>query len=1510
MLYQPIRIRLLLTEEEAYHLTPNQRSYLLEQIAAPAARAWSLALRVVPVTPSLSSEDGQEGLTVDRSQLYDGVSCGPGLNSGLPSVRVPEDHFRSGVDGADLVVYLSVSFRLKEEEEDESTDEGVWAAGEDDNADVEERHSKWAEDKGNPVKLWPSSFPTLTLIPTVGSSSSVTSLVPTPFSTTPKNNATAPTRFNATSKNIATEENNNTVADDGNASTVGSSSSPSESPIPRPPPPPLPTCPFTTYLASASYCSTDQHDRPIAGLLHLCVDPDKFFPSEPPGPPPTAEIDDTLLSSDSDDDSDYHGRTDPQEDASRPPRSPRQQDSDDGGDYVEDRDEDDDGEPSSPEDRRIRREFLRRLAVRTIVHELGHVLGFNSQSLAHFRDPVDGAPLTPRDESGNVRDVRVECTGPADPEWYNEATSGSRWGGSASEYSMNSSDPSLGVPNSGGGIDGGSALTSRRRYATLPLPSESTLRFREVRGGVRVAEVVTETVRRVTRNRFDCDFLDGAELESGRGVWERESQESASSDESSGGDGTPPLNITNVTTGHKAKAGYGEIDDKDEDRTPSQEKDEMVAKANFTDGDGKKYDKGKENDYDNKWENLELGNNQDKESEGNNVEGIKEGSDQVRNWGGTEGSDDVYEGSYGDNEEYIISRVDNRTEGSITDGGTHGDADNFASETVPTDVDDDGERNDDEQVGDGDDRKGSHIGKDNGNEVSNDEEEKRVGTSTNGDTDSVVLVKNDKQDDRKSGADDYEAAQECIGNHWERRLFKTDIMNPIIDPPDLSDPSFNDAVALKISSLTLAYFADSGWYRINPTRAEPDGPGTWGRAAGCDFVEEKCLTDQGRVTASNAQFFCGDNGGAGTSLLTRLADGGNPWASAEVQGCSADLTRKAMCGMTVYGTDIADASSVPPEFRYFSNVAGFGPGVGGTDPDLDFCPTYTGFFNGLCAATIKSNQDGGGGYYDLSVTAETTRVHTSEEFSLPKSRCVVGRVGGKQTGLCLLIACVKRDRTLHVKVDGIWKLCEFGGQMHRLSPADYVVCPDPRKTCPTFYCPRDCLAFEGSICDYKTGKCMCPKNLTKITVEVSLRNKTPTPTIAPVDPQIIQYIQCGTEDSKGLPSNDQGYGDDFSLAMADESFYSAYYVEDATELKDTPQDPFITAQKAFERMSAGEIMGFITSALVILLAVGMGSTYVYKASQIARSRAAGRSAGQRRRRRDVGRGNSASLPRMLRPASPEIPLHSDFSTSWSENGDVRGNAGGLGGLSSSLPHSLQQRRFGRPPRDPPWDLNGNRRGPWRSDVRSRKDKVVASMLVNLRVHDPRVIRRLERQRLRRLVRERMRLIYDHSTLNAMPHPLSRDPTGKNDTEGKVAIVDPFEVKESEAVVRRSELPPLPNGERGRVIAVVGARFVDDIQGDGDGDSSVGGFDRFSLNTDVSDVAGGTETISGSFISDDNEDELSEVDDHSNQRGVGKAQIGNAFSPTASAVAEEITEAPSQRLRHRINVINRLSLIRR
>ena len=122
----------------------------------------------------------------------------------------------------------------------------------------------------------------------------------------------------------------------------------------------------------------------------------------------------------------------------------------------------------------------------TIMHELGHILGFNIQSLAHFRER-DGTPRTARlpisssavsDESdqdpwivGEVPDVNIVCTG---------------------------------ILNK---------RNRRRKRATIPLPAETTIKFRTIRGGVRVADVVTPTVQAVVRNHFSCDTLEGAELE-------------------------------------------------------------------------------------------------------------------------------------------------------------------------------------------------------------------------------------------------------------------------------------------------------------------------------------------------------------------------------------------------------------------------------------------------------------------------------------------------------------------------------------------------------------------------------------------------------------------------------------------------------------------------------------------------------------------------------------------------------------------------------------------------------------------------------------------------------------------------------------------------------------------------------------------------------------------------------------------------------------------------------------
>ena len=74
--YQPLRLRAILTEDESSgsrYLTSTQRRILMEDMINPALYAWSKALHVIPV----GGDDGN--LVVDESQLFDGVSCGPGL---------------------------------------------------------------------------------------------------------------------------------------------------------------------------------------------------------------------------------------------------------------------------------------------------------------------------------------------------------------------------------------------------------------------------------------------------------------------------------------------------------------------------------------------------------------------------------------------------------------------------------------------------------------------------------------------------------------------------------------------------------------------------------------------------------------------------------------------------------------------------------------------------------------------------------------------------------------------------------------------------------------------------------------------------------------------------------------------------------------------------------------------------------------------------------------------------------------------------------------------------------------------------------------------------------------------------------------------------------------------------------------------------------------------------------------------------------------------------------------
>ena len=85
-IYQPIRLRAIFTDDQTsgfQYLTDAHSTILMEQIVNPALFAWSKALSVVPVgdDDDVNEAGNNDSLVVDKTQLYDGESCGPGLVS-------------------------------------------------------------------------------------------------------------------------------------------------------------------------------------------------------------------------------------------------------------------------------------------------------------------------------------------------------------------------------------------------------------------------------------------------------------------------------------------------------------------------------------------------------------------------------------------------------------------------------------------------------------------------------------------------------------------------------------------------------------------------------------------------------------------------------------------------------------------------------------------------------------------------------------------------------------------------------------------------------------------------------------------------------------------------------------------------------------------------------------------------------------------------------------------------------------------------------------------------------------------------------------------------------------------------------------------------------------------------------------------------------------------------------------------------------------------------------------
>jgi hypothetical protein len=103
-----------------------------------------------------------------------------------------------------------------------------------------------------------------------------------------------------------------------------------------------------------------------------------------------------------------------------------------------------------------------------------------------------------------------------------------------------------------------------------------------------------------------------------------------------------------------------------------------------------------------------------------------------------------------------------------------------------------------------------------------------------------------------------------------------------------------------------------------------------------------------------------------------------------------------------------------------------------------------------------------------------------------------------------------------------------------------IACPDPRRVCPTFFCPYDCLGSDGQ-CDYETGKCLCEyinatgtgETVLDVCGMVEAVHDSEVSTLRP----ILQPQELGKNDPAVPPPNTK---------------LSDYYVADEESLEDPP----------------------------------------------------------------------------------------------------------------------------------------------------------------------------------------------------------------------------------------------------------------------------------------------------------------------------------------------------------------------
>ena len=245
-------------------------------------------------------------------------------------------------------------------------------------------------------------------------------------------------------------------------------------------------------------------------------------------------------------------------------------------------------------------------------------------------------------------------------------------------------------------------------------------------------------------------------------------------------------------------------------------------------------------------------------------------------------------------------------------------------------------------------------------------------------------------------------------SHWDKRVMGNELMTGTTSPTD---------VTLGLSPMTLAFFEDSGHYDVDYRVCSEPAELSYGRAAGCGFIEQRCDT----VVGGRDRYFC--------------------WKD-NTFGCTTDRLGAGICLTHSY------PFALPESYQYFPGDAH----KGGVIPHMDFCPTYVGDSNTLCVnEELGVVTSGKGNIFSVSSRCFETSGEAEKEGGF-RSQHAPSTYANRISPRCFETRCPGGTRVeLRVAHTTDWLRCPLNGSAGDIAAPDGYVgiihCPPASDIC-------------------------------------------------------------------------------------------------------------------------------------------------------------------------------------------------------------------------------------------------------------------------------------------------------------------------------------------------------------------------------------------------------------------------------------------------------------------------------